>query len=881
MRKLFIILVFCLPFIASAQNDTLYVLNGKTIEINDLGKNSDGRITLSLKTIKQDSIRLSFQAFTAKESAARWAARLQYRVGESGKWKDVPNQRQRAVEFTSSRYPTSRDFKVVLPEDCNDKELVQVSWRIYRLKGKGADPGLGISSVDLISNNDSFLQDPQIFIENKDDGTDVGDNIVFNHIALPYTYPDARRLKIYGLFLRGNINLELEGKDADNFVLDRKAVHPDSAANETVTIYYTPKKAGTHAVQLLLKTKKLSYPIAIKLLASADSVYPLGENKTKNTIISITKTPDGDFKGEFEASVFSNRRYLFKFNLINDHFNPINVRYQWFRDGRYISETTDKVVQQKYRKYLLSPGYANNVKIIFETNKKAVLYNVYFGSPEVKTMIKSGKWSDESNWINRDMPVDVSDFVKISDGIKVKVTEDAFCSNLILGDKSNVSIQTGKTFCVADNIIYGKDAYFSVSQFLPAKQWNYISPAVNRIKAYTFSMRRDDNETWLMEYNTGIISEQGDHWSPYITDPNFILKAGQGYAVYTQKSINVMYDGILSNSQVTIPLVSQNKDRWNFIGNPFTAPLDSRKLFSCINGKIQGNAIFIPDSNGFYNPIIIDSFSSKTIIPSLSAFFVESLKSNSEITFKRSQQYTGDSIVYEEQRPDCLSLFVAKTSATSDFKPIFNRSIIKFNNYAKNGFDDYDAHKLFGSSNNPEIYTIIGNEELAINTFSHYPVVLGLGLYAPAASTIAMGIDNLSSITSEDVIIFLEDTKHNEFQNICTNASLNTWINKGTTADKYRIHLVNALKIPGESNISDIYLWTDNGRVLVYDGGILLDKIIVRKDNKVIAEKIYRNDFSNVPSAKVIEINNKEIDKNCVIDLVINGITYRDFYLDI
>ncbi|MDR1846970.1 MAG: hypothetical protein LBR17_02505 [Bacteroidales bacterium] len=848
-----------------AQRDSVYVLNGTPIEIKDTEKAVGGRITLTLSTINQDSISVSFHAFSSQGTTAKWGCRLQYRTDKNGAWKDVADKRHRAIEFLNTRYASSQKFSALLPEDCSNRDEIQISWKIYQIRGKGNNPNLGVRNIELRSNNDPFTQSPQIFVENKDNARLVNESIVFNNIALPYTYPDLQRLNIYGFYLRGDISLQIEGEDKDEFHLSNKTISMDSLSNKTITLYYVPRKEGNHRAYLSITTKKLSSPVRIPLIASAANKPPLGENQFPNSIISIHKEIKEKRNNTVSHPVFSNTKYLFKFNLLTSDSKNLNIKYSWYRDTTLLEETNDRVEEKDYRTYITSPLLANNIKITFECEKALTLYNVYFGSPEVKTMIRSGDWSNETNWQNKEKPLE-NDFVNIDNNVKAEVFENVFCTALTLGDNSNVRIRTNRTFYISDNIIYGKNAYFTVEQSLLPQKWNYIAPAINNTKAYTFSMRRSDNETWLMEYNTGIISEHSDHWSQYITDPEFVLEAGHGYAVYTQKPLNVKYEGILNNASVSVPLVSQNKDRWNFVSNPFTAPLDSRKLYADIDGKIQGNAIFMLDTLGFYNPIIIDD--RQTIIPALSAFFVEALKTNSEITFKRSQQYTFSNDTPNRERKNFLVLSAGDKAQS--------RIIFQIKAAAKNGFDPMDTHKLFGTSTLPEIYSIANGEELSINSFATIPASFGIGLYSRDVCNSVISLSHLSSLEAGDVSIVFEDREENLFYDLCENASIKMIVPQGTTADRFRLHFVKPLQIVADLDIKDIYLWTDEGRILIFDNDNLLEEITVRKDDKVIIQKEYP-----LRDGRVLVIENGNIDRSCVIDLKINGKTYRDFYVNL
>ena len=771
----------------------------------DNEKLQSGRIILNLSTLKQEDINISWQNYSSKSSRARWVSKLQYRLSEDEDWKDVLDSRSRPYEFYTNRRRYTKNFsKAYLPKECNNKEFIQISWKLYKIGGRGVNPQIKTRNIKVSSNTDPYIGLPAEItpIVHKGKEYEKVDKLIFNHIPLPYTYPETIRMRITGKHIREDVTLGISGKDKDVFSIDTKTIDIKKTG-KTIVVKYAPKKAGVHKAVLTINTKKLPNPIHIPLEGSCLDAIDFQKNLISADSLSSANV-------SYTAGVFSHKEY---------------------RSNR------------------------NRLEIEIENPDRFTLTGLYFGLPKPKRVIKSGNWDDSEIWEDRQRP-NIEDIVYISDSCNVEVNTDVMCAMLVLGDKVNIDINTGKIFYISGDIIYGKQSYFTVHQYLIPNKWNYISSPVNKTKALIYSMIDDDNETWLMKYNTGVMSKHGDCWSEYLTDPNYDIEAARGYAVYTHKPLNVKYEGILCDSRTTFTLVTKNHDKWNLLGNPFTAPLSTKKLFEDVDGKIQGNAIFLLDrENKVYNPIIVDS-NEDVMIPSLESFFVEAIRDGSEITFKRSHQY-----IPKTGKQSLVNHNYLNLSASVDGKTQY--ALMGMIDNASYDFDEYDAHKMFGTNEEmAEIYFLVGEQELSVNTFPGYPACFDVGLYIGQPAKAELSLNNLS-VLPQNIIVLLEDKEEGMFYDMCKGENIVTNLESGTTNDRYRIHLNKAINIYEiHPEYSGIYLWQDNGRILVYSDQInelqtirLWDKNHNLVDEKTFGNKVVVFDKDMEPGRYTVDLN--------------------------
>ena len=818
--------------ISQCQMDTTHnlktpiLINNLTVDIYSL---KEQRLIYNVSTLNQENITLSWKNSFAKKTKTKWFVRLQYRLGEDSIWKDVKDKNNRNIEFVTTQKRYTKVFENInLPEECHNQDFVQIAFLINTFsKTKSGYPIIVFKQLQISSFYDEFWGTPaKVDVSKHNCDTCVGlTEILFDRIPIPFVYPESKKIVIESANIRDSITLKLVGADANNFSLSHYSIN-NKTPKKIITVNYIPKKEGKHKTILQINTTKLSRPIEIKLEGVSAKRIDYNENMLPNNTMI-------DNYLSYNIPVFSNTDYQYRIEQAYSDFQQIRIRYRWYRDDKLLFSMYDTVKKIDYCVSLQSPDGATNLEIELTAANDIILKDYYLGLPRVKTMIKSGRWTESSNWKPKGQPV-IEDFVVIDKNVKALVDDDVACHMLILSDSANVSINTGKIFYISNDIFYNKNSYFTVRQHILPNVWNYISSPVNQVRAAIFSMKNNsfDNDTWFMQYNTGKKSKLDDYWSEYITDPEFTLRPAKGYAVYTHQPIDVKYEGLLCNSNVTIPLIWTKEDRWNLVGNPYTAPLSSRKLFEEIEGKIQGNTVMLLDKETkVYNPIIIDA-KEEIMIPSLESFFVESLHPNDEITFKRKHQYIPSTSEQQWINNNYLRL-----SVTKDMWHQY--VLLGMDDNAKKGFEALDCHKLFGNNENmPEIYLKDDKEEYSVCVFDSYPASYDIGLYAGNSADIELNVNNLS-VLPDYVQILIEDKESKIFYDICSQGGIKTYLSKGTH-EKYRIHILKSISFNKvKDDLTGIYVWQDKNRLLFFSNGVQrVEKFEIIKNDKIINSSI-------------------------------------------
>jgi hypothetical protein len=142
---------------------------------------------------------------------------------------------------------------------------------------------------------------------------------------------------------------------------------------------------------------------------------------------------------------------------------------------------------------------------------------------------------------------------------------------------------------------------------------------------------------------------------------------------------------------------------------------------------------------------------------------------------------------------------------------------------------EYDAYKLFGFSNCPQIYSITANNKLSINSIPEMTAqtVVPIGLKAIVNDTYtitALGVESFS----QEPDIYLEDLLLGKTQNLNLNPVYEFTAGPGGTAHRFNLRFSpvsgvgentsNNIKIYSSENIVYVNIATDlHGEIVIYD----------------------------------------------------------------
>lgn len=162
------------PRINGLMNQGIGIVTTSSSQYNDCDAGAAdnrfmGAILLSLNASERNNISASWKCETVMPGDGDptqpriWNLRLQYRVGNSGLFTDVPG----LVEFISS--PSTGDSvqfgPITLPEECNGQPIVQLRWIYFESSAGitgGSRPQLRLDDIEVTSDNTVGITEIQL-----------------------------------------------------------------------------------------------------------------------------------------------------------------------------------------------------------------------------------------------------------------------------------------------------------------------------------------------------------------------------------------------------------------------------------------------------------------------------------------------------------------------------------------------------------------------------------------------------------------------------------------------------------------------------------------------------------------------------------------------
>jgi hypothetical protein len=361
--------------------------------------------------------------------------------------------------------------------------------------------------------------------------------------------------------------------------------------------------------------------------------------------------------------------------------------------------------------------------------------------------------------------------------VELLTTLDISAGDLILksdasGDASLIDL---------GSVTYSGGGEAEVQRYLTNGKWHLISAPVSGAVSGMFLLD-------FLQYH----SEATNGYTDIIptTTPLNIM---QGYALWTvdAAATTEVFSGVTNTGNKSIAF-TQAGDGWNLVGNPYPSVLDWDEV--SIPGQLNGAIYLFDPATGAYKYYIFGGGGSNTttqFIPSGQGFFVRATGGAGTLALDNSDRTHGGQSFYKSDEANQMLLIKATGNN------ITTQTAIRFKPEATQQADRlYDVFKIVaGSPDVPNVYTLVGNEKMAINTL---PAVKGnetvpMFFEAGTEGTYTFDASEIESLDPE-VPVFLEDVAADYFQNLRTNPKYSFAYTGGAVKD-FKIHFKNVTGI--------------------------------------------------------------------------------------
>lgn len=464
-----------------------------------------------------------------------------------------------------------------------------------------------------------------------------------------------------------------------------------------------------------------------------------------------------------------------------------------------------------------------------------------------QTFSGTGNWSEAAKWSAGFAPSTTAN-VFVGNGADLTIDANCTVANVVVNSTSKLTLSSAKTLN-ATNITINSDASgtgtfvdngsatittATVNQYLAsARNWYLSAPvsgATVPVGATYFGYAEPGDNSDLS------VSGATAYWKPYVAGTS--LAVGKGYIAQPGSSTTLSFSGTLNTGDVTVNLTrtaGKSKEGFNLVANPYPSYLSLKSLAAgdsanlettyWIRSKTADGSSYVFDTYNFKGNQSLNSGSGKAltgVIAPMQAFWV-----------RVRQGHTSGNIVFHNSFrshiDDANNLFRVKAVSNQMVMRLqvsnglhADETLIYSDINASNGYDDYDSQKMLNNTPAiPDLYTLVGNEQLAINGLNILEnVEIPLGFSTLTAGSFNIKVSEMTNIP-EDVQLVLKDYLdiNNPITTNLSDSSVYTFTSEIINTNKRFTVVLKTKDVSTFNKYLNEELWTtyvnNNGQIVV------------------------------------------------------------------
>ncbi len=405
--------------------------------------------------------------------------------------------------------------------------------------------------------------------------------------------------------------------------------------------------------------------------------------------------------------------------------------------------------------------------------------------------------------IPNDSYVTVNGDLTLADSLLLEANNSANMASLIC----NGSVSGGKAI---------------VKQHISTDQWHMISSPVASALSGVYT------GVYLYKWN-----EPDSIWA-FITSASEPLTVARGYHAYSASTISgptdVVFTGLLNTGDYS-PTITYNTgtdkgEGWNELGNPYPSALEWNSSWTKTNVDAT---IYIYDGTQYktWNYVTGLGGLGNGEIPPTQGFWVKANASNPSITIPNAERIHSSNTFYKggNNTPDIISITLTGNGFTDEM-------FIGILSGATNGFDsDYDAYKLFGIEDAPQLYSIVDGTKLTVNLLAEITesITILLGLKVGTASEYTFEVDDFGNF-DPSISVWLKDKLSGGITDLKENPVYDFYTDDGIYEDRFELHFkldITATDLNDSKGYFRVYSFENSifinnqantpGQIFVYD----------------------------------------------------------------
>ncbi|MDX9747238.1 MAG: lamin tail domain-containing protein [Paludibacter sp.] len=473
------------------------------------------------------------------------------------------------------------------------------------------------------------------------------------------------------------------------------------------------------------------------------------------------------------------------------------------------TSATRKIVEGEY---VYTQNIGNDFEVVSPTPQNTGKFQSKasgsWGSTATWEFTDNGTWGDATI-----IPTSSTGKVNISSGTEVTIAANSTASSTTILDGGKLTLNNGftfepGTFTIEDGgtfvdkrsdatktaINATVNVELTGSATAAARQWWYVSSPVAAATAAVFNPEGDNNIGYFDET---------------LSTPNYVqilsnsdpLHVGKGYLFQNKATATYTFTGALNTGDVTLNLTrtgnSAGQRGFHIVGNPYPSYLNWKNAFDAGTTSNVRNTIWYRTTTGSANGMKFLTFNAATqvgtegvsgVVPPMQGFWmkVHADNSNGVIKFTNDMRSHATSPGNSRKAPavdnkQLLRLQVSNSLVTDEMVLVGIEG-------ASDAFEKYDSEKMANNSPDiPELYTLIGSQEIAINSVE--ALTIGkqfiLGFRPGQAGSFSIKATELTNL--ENVKVILKDNQLNTETELLANESYTFTSDATATANRFSI----------------------------------------------------------------------------------------------
>ncbi len=377
------------------------------------------------------------------------------------------------------------------------------------------------------------------------------------------------------------------------------------------------------------------------------------------------------------------------------------------------------------------------------------------------------------------------------------------------------------------------DVTATMEKNITGGQWNFIGFPVQNETDEGYGVAPLANVTgdiWALRYNyqTNLWDDTYLYW--YEGNYDYV-KAGNGIFAYPDDNYTLSIAGTLNNADVTVTndvrTIENGTARWMALANPYPAEINIESL-----PETQGKGVYLYDGTSFR------AIQTSGTIKAGQGFFVNMKGQSNTFTFTKTMINTTAKSVSAERE------FVSVSVSTDGYKvPV----LFAQNDDATDGYDIYDANKMFGNGTVAEPYLVCEGIELCKEEVLSSSYTATMNIKSFESRSVEIVADNIPEGYSLTLIDGALEVVMNQGDVYTTN------IAEGENADRFKLLITkNNVSIADVAEAESIRVVNNNRTISIYGGNDVRTEVYNALGQKVYETSDRVFDLNNVASGAYI-----------------------------